>query len=91
MKRRDLIRHIEVHGCELLREGGNHSVYVNRVLGDHLLFHVIEKLTVILPAKSVAIYGFLNHNLSITSTSKPHGSRSREQNFNPGRVDAESP
>ncbi len=30
MKRRDLIRHIEQHGCELLREGGRHSVYVNR-------------------------------------------------------------
>ena len=30
MKRRDLIRHLEQHGCELLREGGNHSIYVNR-------------------------------------------------------------
>ncbi len=30
MKRRDLIRRLEVHGCELLREGGNHSVYINR-------------------------------------------------------------
>lgn len=27
MKRRDLIRHLEAHGCELLREGGKHSVY----------------------------------------------------------------
>ncbi len=30
MKRKDLIRHLEAHGCELLREGGNHTVYVNR-------------------------------------------------------------
>ena len=30
MKRRDFIRHLESSGCELLREGGNHSVYVNR-------------------------------------------------------------
>ena len=30
MKRVDLIRHLESHGCELLREGGRHSVYVNR-------------------------------------------------------------
>lgn len=30
MKRRDLIRHLEAHSCELLREGGNHSVFVNR-------------------------------------------------------------
>jgi predicted RNA binding protein YcfA (HicA-like mRNA interferase family) len=31
VKRLDLIRHLEVHGCALLREGGSHSVYVNRV------------------------------------------------------------
>ena len=31
MKRRDLIRHLEAHGCEFLREGANHTVYVNRV------------------------------------------------------------
>jgi len=30
MKRSDLIRHLEAYGCELLREGGNHSIYVNR-------------------------------------------------------------
>jgi mRNA interferase HicA len=30
MKRRDLIRHLEANGCELLREGGNHTIYVNR-------------------------------------------------------------
>ena len=30
MKRTDLIRHLEAHGCEFLREGGNHTVYVNR-------------------------------------------------------------
>ncbi|HEX9276206.1 MAG TPA: type II toxin-antitoxin system HicA family toxin [Casimicrobiaceae bacterium] len=30
MKRADLLRHIERHGCVFLREGGRHSVYVNR-------------------------------------------------------------
>ena len=30
MKRVDLIRHLELHGCEFLREGSNHSVFVNR-------------------------------------------------------------
>lgn len=30
MKRRDLLRHLERHGCEFLREGGNHTIYVNR-------------------------------------------------------------
>ena len=30
MKRKDLIRHLEKNGCEFLREGTNHTVYVNR-------------------------------------------------------------
>jgi predicted RNA binding protein YcfA (HicA-like mRNA interferase family) len=30
MKRKELIRHLERHGCEFLREGANHTVYVNR-------------------------------------------------------------
>jgi mRNA interferase HicA len=30
MKWRDLLRHLEKHGCELLREGSNHTIYVNR-------------------------------------------------------------
>jgi mRNA interferase HicA len=30
VKRLDLVRHLEAHGCVLLREGGNHSIYVNR-------------------------------------------------------------
>jgi mRNA interferase HicA len=30
VKRIDLIRHLEANGCSLLREGGSHSVYVNR-------------------------------------------------------------
>ena len=29
MKRVDLVRHLESHGCRILREGGSHSVYVN--------------------------------------------------------------
>jgi predicted RNA binding protein YcfA (HicA-like mRNA interferase family) len=33
VKRRDLIRHLEQHACQLLREGGNHSIYVNRKAG----------------------------------------------------------
>lgn len=33
MKRLDLIRHLEAHGCYLLREGGRHSVYVNPRVG----------------------------------------------------------
>ncbi len=30
MKRRDLVQHLEAHGCELLCEGGRHTIYVNR-------------------------------------------------------------
>ena len=33
MKLVDLIRHLTEHGCTLLREGGRHSVYVNRRTG----------------------------------------------------------
>jgi mRNA interferase HicA len=30
MKRADLIRHLEQHGCTFHREGSKHTVYVNR-------------------------------------------------------------
>lgn len=30
MKRTDLIRHLEQHVCEFHRQGGNHTIYVNR-------------------------------------------------------------
>jgi mRNA interferase HicA len=33
MKRVDLVRYLLDHGCELLREAGRHSVYVNRRSG----------------------------------------------------------
>jgi mRNA interferase HicA len=29
VKRRDVVRHLEAQGCRLLREGSNHSVFVN--------------------------------------------------------------
>ena len=32
MKRQDLIRYLEKNGCELLREGGRHTIYVNRAV-----------------------------------------------------------
>jgi mRNA interferase HicA len=32
MKRIDLVRHLEAHGCERLREGRRHTVYVNRAM-----------------------------------------------------------
>ena len=30
MKRREFVRHLEKNGCEFFREGGNHTIYVNR-------------------------------------------------------------
>jgi hypothetical protein len=33
LKRRELLRHLEEHGCEMLREGANHTIYVNRRAG----------------------------------------------------------
>jgi mRNA interferase HicA len=30
MKRKDLINYLLINGCEFLREGGNHTIYVNR-------------------------------------------------------------
>jgi mRNA interferase HicA len=29
MKRGDFIRHLKKYGCNLIREGGNHSIYHN--------------------------------------------------------------
>ena len=31
MKRKDVIRHLERNGCLFLREGSNHTIYVNRL------------------------------------------------------------
>jgi len=30
VKRRDLLRHLARHGCAFLREGANHTLYINR-------------------------------------------------------------
>jgi predicted RNA binding protein YcfA (HicA-like mRNA interferase family) len=31
VKRLDLLRHLEAHGCRFVREGGSHTVYINPV------------------------------------------------------------
>ena len=33
MKRRALLDHLKAHGCEFLREGSHHTMYVNRAAG----------------------------------------------------------
>jgi mRNA interferase HicA len=34
VKRRDLIKHLEKHGCAMVREGANHTVYKNLKNGN---------------------------------------------------------
>ncbi len=34
MKRSALIRHLTRHDCELVREGGRHSIWTNKQTGD---------------------------------------------------------
>lgn len=34
MKRRELIRHLEAHGCACKREGREHSLYWNATTGE---------------------------------------------------------
>ena len=60
MKRRDLIRHLEKHGCELMREGGNHTVYVNRARRKTTQFRDTAKSTSFWREKSVKIWKLLN-------------------------------
>jgi mRNA interferase HicA len=33
MKRRELLRHLQAHGCRLEREGSKHSLWVNKETG----------------------------------------------------------
>jgi len=33
MKRRELLAHLQAEGCQLLREGGNHSIWTNPSTG----------------------------------------------------------
>jgi mRNA interferase HicA len=61
MKRVDLIRHLESHGCYLLRDRGKHSVYVNpvnnqvsavprhREINDFLAFKICRDLGIAVP------------------------------------------
>jgi hypothetical protein len=43
MKRIDLVRHLESQGCQLIREGRQHSLYINRQTGNPPPCRAIEK------------------------------------------------
>jgi len=62
MKRIDLIRHLEKHGGQLLREGSNHSVYVNRHAGKTSTLPRHREIHEFLAKKSAKISKFLLHN-----------------------------
>ena len=61
MKRADLLRHLEDYGCEFLREGSRHTVYVNRKekkvstiprhreINDNLCRKICKDLGIVLP------------------------------------------
>lgn len=34
MKRRDLLRHLQQHGCRFVREGAEHSIWENPTIGN---------------------------------------------------------
>jgi predicted RNA binding protein YcfA (HicA-like mRNA interferase family) len=63
MKRVDLIRHLEAHGCTFLREGRRHTVYVNlntrkvstvprhREINDFMAKKICRELEVFEPGK----------------------------------------
>jgi len=35
MKRNDFLKHLKTHNCNLIREGGNHSWFINPITGNH--------------------------------------------------------
>ena len=54
MKRRDLLRHLQAHGCRLEREGGRHSLWINPANGAVEAVPATRKLASTFPAKSAA-------------------------------------
>lgn len=63
MKRRDLEKHLKNNNCELLREGGRHSIWVNilnnkktsiprhKEIDNHLAKEICKQLEIPLPTK----------------------------------------
>jgi hypothetical protein len=58
MKRRELIRHLEAHGCPLKREGGSHSIYWNPASAAVNPFPGTLKFLIFLLEKSAAHWKF---------------------------------
>jgi hypothetical protein len=58
MKRRELLRHLAAHGCQLLREGGRHSLFFNPKSELPPAFLDIQKSMISLGEKSAATWEF---------------------------------
>jgi hypothetical protein len=58
MKRRDLIRHLEAHGCEFVREGKEHTLYINRQTKKAAAVPATARYRPALPAPSAARSAF---------------------------------
>jgi predicted RNase H-like HicB family nuclease len=57
VKRRALIHHLEQRGCRLLREGGNHSIFVSPAV-ERSAFHVTPRSTTTSPRRSAKTSAF---------------------------------
>ena len=62
MKRHALLKHLRQYGCELFREGANHSIYGTRRTRKHPLFLVIWKSPTNWHSRSARTWGFPSLN-----------------------------
>ena len=61
MKRRELLAHLQEHGCQFLREGSSHSIWINPVterkeavprhneIKRHLARSICRNLSIVVP------------------------------------------
>jgi mRNA interferase HicA len=87
MKRIDLIRHMEKHGAQFLREGGNHSVYVNRKNGKVSTIPRHREINEFLPRKfaETSRYRSRNEHCEVLDLLSPQRGDFEECDSLPGR------
>jgi hypothetical protein len=61
VKRRDLLKHLQQHGCQFVREGSAHSIWENPAIKRRTQFLVIEKFLNTQPPVSVSSLTFPPH------------------------------
>jgi hypothetical protein len=62
MKRKELIRHLRAHGCQLLREGKRHSWWWNPALNRRSAFPGIMKSVISWRTRSALTLGYRQQN-----------------------------